>query len=93
MTSMGLFLLAFVVGMALGAFYFLNLWRTVARITTARNPALMMASNFIFRMAVVLGGFYLVMAGRWERVLVAVLGFVLMREILTRRLGHTPRST
>lgn len=93
MTSAGLFILAFIVGMALGAFYFLNLWRTVSKLTTADSPTLMMAGNFILRMAVVLGGFYLVMGKHWERALVAVLGFVLMREILTRRLGRTPRST
>ncbi len=48
-----------------------------------------MAVSFALRMALVLAGFYLVMQGQWERLAVAMVGFLLVREILLRRLGKT----
>ena len=36
-----------------------------------------------------LAGFYFVMQGSWERLAAAMVGFLLMREILVRRLGKT----
>jgi F1F0 ATPase subunit 2 len=39
-------------------------------------------------MAVVMAGFYLVMGGEhWERLVSAMLGFIIIRKILTYRLG------
>jgi len=80
-------ILSFSVGMALGAFYFLSLWKTLRKISEVPNPGVFMFRNYIIRTSVVLVGFYLIMGGHWERVIVALLGFVLMRMILTPRLG------
>jgi F1F0 ATPase subunit 2 len=39
-------------------------------------------------MAVVMAGFYLIMGtGHWERLAAAMLGFIIIRKILTYRLG------
>jgi F1F0 ATPase subunit 2 len=84
-------ILAFSVGMALGAFFSLNLWASVRRMTDEHSHWYIMYGNFMLRMGVVVIGFYLVMAGHWERMLAALLGFVLIREILVRRLGRKPR--
>ena len=84
-------ILAFIAGMALGAFFSLNLWASVRRMTDEHSPWYIVFGNFMLRMGVVVIGFYLVMAGHWERMLAAILGFVLMREILVRRLGRKPR--
>jgi F1F0 ATPase subunit 2 len=79
---------AFAAGLALGAFYFIALWQTVQRLQSATSPARLMLGSFIIRMAVVMAGFYLVMGGEhWERLAVAMLGFIIMRKILTYRLG------
>ena len=79
---------AFVAGLALGAFYFIALWRTVRQLSIARNPARLMLGSFILRMAVIMAGFYLVMGtGHWERLTAAMLGFIIVRKILTYRLG------
>ena len=86
-------LLAFSVGMALGAFFSLNLWASVRRMTDEHSPWYIVFGNFMLRMGVVVIGFYLVMAGHWERMLAALLGFVLMREIMVRRLGRKPRTS
>ena len=79
---------AFAAGLALGAFYFTALWRTVRQLPEAHSPARLMLGSFIIRMVVVMAGFYLVMGGEhWERLAVAMLGFIIMRKILTYRLG------
>jgi F1F0 ATPase subunit 2 len=79
---------AFIVGLALGAFYFTALWRTVRQLPAAKSPARLMIGSFILRMAVVMVGFYLMMGeGHWERLASAMLGFIIIRKILTYRLG------
>jgi F1F0 ATPase subunit 2 len=81
--------IAFAAGMLIGMFYFRLLWATVKRLHQARRPALLITGSFIFRLIVVLAGFYLVMAGRWEPLVASLCGFLLMREILIRRLGNS----
>jgi F1F0 ATPase subunit 2 len=79
---------AFVAGLSLGAFYFTALWRTVRQLPSAKSPARLMLGSFILRMAVLMAGFYLIMGtGHWERLAVAMLGFIIVRKILTYRLG------
>ena len=80
-------ILSFSVGMALGAFYFLSLWRTLQKISDAPSPGFMMFRSYLIRTSVVLTGFYLVMGGHWQRGIAALIGFVVMRMLLTRRLG------
>ena len=79
---------AFAAGLALGAFYFISLWQSVQRLPVADSPARMMLVSFVVRMGVVMAGFYLVMGGaHWERLAAAMLGFIIMRKILTYNLG------
>lgn len=79
---------AFIVGLVLGALYFIALWQTVQRLPSEKNPARLMLTSFILRMIVVMTGFYLVMGeGHWERLASAMLGFIIIRKILTYRLG------
>ena len=79
---------AFAAGMALGAFYFTAMWQTVRRLSSAKSPARLMLGSFILRMAVLMAGLYLVMGtGHWERLASAMLGFIIIRKILTYRLG------
>lgn len=79
---------AFTAGLALGGFYFTALWHTVRQLPSAKSPARLMIGSFITRMAVILTGFYLVMgAGHWERLAASMLGFIVIRKILTYRLG------
>jgi len=93
MAQAGFLLLAFLTGTALGGFYFLNLWGTVNKLPTAANPTAMMITNFGLRMGITLTGFFLVMAGRWERALAAMLGFLLIRQVLVKTLGRQPSAT
>ncbi len=79
--------LAFTAGLVLGAFYFIALWRTVKRLSETPRPVRLMLGSFVVRIAVVLPGFYFVMSGHWERLGMALAGFVFMKVILTHRLG------
>jgi F1F0 ATPase subunit 2 len=80
-------IVAFAAGLALGAFYFTALWRTVRKLPEAQSPAGVMLGSFILRMAVVMAGFYLIMTGgHWERLAAAMIGFLIIRKILTYRL-------
>jgi len=84
--------MAFLAGLGLGTFYFLNLWKTVQRITEPPGPGMFLFRSFLARVAVILPCFYLVMAGHWERLAAAVLGFVVMRGVLVRCLGRKPST-
>ena len=87
MITVVILFLAFAAGLALGAFYFITLWRTVKKLPDTPSPLRLMLGSFVLRMAVVLPGFYFVMGGQWDRLATALMGFILMRMILTRRLG------
>lgn len=76
---------AFAAGLLIGSFYFLSLWWTVRRLPKARFPAVLTLGSYLVRSAVSMAGFYLVMSGCWERLLVSLLGFILMRFLLVRR--------
>lgn len=79
---------AFTAGLALGAFYFTALWHTVRQLPSTKSPARLMIGSFLIRTAVVLAGFYLIMGTtHWERLAAAMLGFIIVRKILTYRLG------
>ena len=79
---------AFSAGTVLGAFYFIGLWRTVRQLSSVKSPARLLLGSLILRMAVVMAGFYFIMGtGHWERLAAAMLGFIIIRKILTYRLG------
>lgn len=78
---------AFTAGLALGAVYFIALWQTVRRLPSTASPVRLMLGSLVLRLAVLAVGFYFIMGGHWERMAAAMLGFVVMRKILTYRLG------
>ncbi len=84
-------LIAFPAGIALGLFYFAGLWMTVQRLPSARRPALLTFGSLFLRLSICVLGFYLVMGGRWDRLISALLGFLLMRRVLVRRWGEAPQ--
>jgi F1F0 ATPase subunit 2 len=83
-------IIAFLAGLTLGVFFSLNLWSSVKKMTDEQTPWYILFVNFVLRMGVVAVGFYIVMDGHWERMMTALAGFVLMREILVRALGKSP---
>jgi F1F0 ATPase subunit 2 len=74
-------------GGLLGLFYFAGLWQTLQRLPGARHPWRLLGLSYAGRLAVALGGFYLLMDGTWERLATAVVGFLLVRTLMIRGLG------
>jgi F1F0 ATPase subunit 2 len=79
---------AFGVGIGLGLFFYGGLWWTVRRLPEVDGPgriALLTIASFVVRTGVVLVGLYLVMDGRWQRLVAAVVGFIIARMVLVHR--------
>jgi len=77
---------ALLAGGSLGIFYFFGLWWTVRKLPSSKSPALLSLGSFAVRTAVVLTGFYFIMGGEWERLLACLVGFIVARVALIRRL-------
>ncbi len=86
--------LALLAGAALGGFFFGGLWLTVRKMESTRNPTLLLLGSFLGRTLITLAGFFLIAGGRWERLMVAVVGFVIVRLVLVRfGFGRAAKST
>jgi len=79
--------LAFVAGLALGVFYFTGLWQTVKKMPSSEHPLRLIIGSFALRMIIVLTAFYFIMGGHWERLAMALIGFIFIKVVLTRRFG------
>lgn len=86
---MGDSMLSFLAGIALGGVFFGGLWETIRRLPGAGNPFRRMTVSFLLRVCVALAGFIAISRGGWVPLAAALAGFVLAREILVRKLGHT----
>ena len=80
---------SFIVGAAIGGVYFAGLWETIRRLPDVEKPLRRMAVSYALRTTLALSGFYFVMQGEWERLAAAMVGFLLMRELILRRFGKT----
>lgn len=83
MTEILYMILALIVGMALGMFFFGGLWFTVKKAVTAKIPAIWFFSSFILRVSVVMLGFYYISPGGWKPLFISLLGFILARVVVT----------
>jgi F1F0 ATPase subunit 2 len=77
-------LLAGLVGIAIGAFFFGSLWWTVQRSMQSEQSMLWHFGGLLLRMSVTLTGFYAVGAGQWQRLAACLVGFVIARFIIIR---------
>lgn len=87
MMDMAALALALAGGALLGAFYFGTLWLVVRRLDRLAWPAVWLGVTAIARLGVVLVLFAVLAGTRWERVVVALVGFLAVRIGLTRWLG------
>ncbi len=77
-------LLAGIVGMLLGMVFFGGLWWTIRKGISSNYFPVWFLGSFILRMGVVLGGFFLVSAGHWERLVACLVGFFAARLLVAR---------
>jgi len=96
--------LAGLAGAALGAIFFGGLWWTVRRGVSSGHPALWFLGSGLLRTSLVVAGFYFVGGGQWQRLVGALVGFIVARFVVmwltrpsrenqkqtTREAGHAP---
>lgn len=82
--------LALVAGLILGGIFFGGLWWTVRRGVTSRRPALLFTGSLLLRLAIVLGGFYLVAGHSWQGLLACLVGFTIARLAVLRMTREAP---
>jgi F1F0 ATPase subunit 2 len=83
--------MAFLGGTAIGFMFFGGLYWTVRKLPSVKRPWLWMTTSFWLRIAVAGLAFYGVSAGRWERMLVSLVGFLLVRTVMLRKIKPKPR--
>ena len=80
---------SFGIGVLLGLFFLQGLWLTVRNLDKARRPALRLLVSVLFRFSLVLAGFlFLALYAGWQHVLIAVVGFTLLRLFIMQRLSQ-----
>lgn len=79
------FALSLVIGGLLGVFFFGGLWWTVQRLSDSSSPYLLLLASFVVRMAVIMAGFYLLLAWGWQHMLAALAGLLIARTFLAYR--------
>ena len=87
MTTMVSLLTSALAGAALGGVFFGLLWATVRRLPDSRSPVLLLGLSYLLRLAIAVGGLWLIMAGDGWRLVAAIVGLVAMRSYLLRRIA------
>ena len=85
MSEMLTWTLAAAAGLGMGGLFFAGLRWTVERGLASRRPALWFLGSMLLRVGLVTFGMYVVGGGRWQALLACLLGFVVARELVTRR--------
>ncbi len=76
--------LALMAGILLGAIFFGGLWWTVRKGVSSKRSALWFFGSLLLRMSIALTAFFLLArGGHWERLLAGLLGFVMVRLLIT----------
>lgn len=86
-------LLAWLMGGALGVFFYGGLWWTVKQYVASPRVAWWFLASFLLRTGVTVTGFYRVGDGQWQRFLLCLAGFFMARLLITwlaRTPGHQP---
>ena len=76
-------MIAFLVGVILGIFYFGGLYLSVKKIDKVKYPSLLMTVSFIIRMSLLILGFFYISKGDYRNILLALAGVILIRFIMT----------
>lgn len=86
-------ILTLLAGILLGGFFFGGLWYTIQKGLTAKYPAVWFLGSMLVRTGVVLTGFYFTSGGKWERMVAALIGFIIARFVVMRLKEKLIKST
>jgi F1F0 ATPase subunit 2 len=86
--------LALLAGALLGGVFFAGLWWTVRQLGSSRHVALLFLGSMLVRTSLVIVGFYFILGDSWQRLLAGLLGFIVVRLLVTRYIqqAEQPRS-
>jgi F1F0 ATPase subunit 2 len=87
------FVMPFFAGVFVSLLYHIGLWWTVKALPSSQRPALLSIGSFYIRMGITLFVFYLVMNNSWERLAVCLLGFLVVKYIMTHMLRPEKNSS
>jgi len=88
LAHLGTIAISFFLGILLSGGYFIALWLTLRRLPHCRRPALLLISSLLARLGLLLIVFYLILkVAHWDHLLAALIGFIMARILLARRLG------
>jgi F1F0 ATPase subunit 2 len=82
--------LALLAGALLGAIFFGGLWWTVQKGVASERPALWFLGSLLLRTSMILAGFYFVSQDHWSRFVACLLGFLIARILVVKRLTRAP---
>ena len=92
-------IIAFIIGLGLGLFYFGGLWLTVQQLPVNRHPYRLMLFSFLFRLGVSMFVLSLIVGGNTKlynviSLLACCLGFLIVRTIaiMLIQLGFTSKT-
>ncbi len=83
----------FLVGGLLGLLFFGGLWLTITKGMLSKNPAIWFFVSMLFRIGLVVMGFYFVTRGQLARLLPCLAGFIAIRMVMTKRLEAAKKAT
>lgn len=87
-----IYFLSIIGGSLLGFLYFFGLWVTVQKITAINKYYyLILFLSFLARVMITLIGFYFILMLGWIPALMALLAFIITRQIIVHKIG-TPAS-
>ncbi|WP_040298588.1 ATP synthase subunit I [Arcticibacter svalbardensis] len=81
-------IIALISGIVLGMIFFGGLWFTVKKTMGTRYPAMWILLSSLTRTVIVLTGFYFVAQGNWQKLVIAVSGFIIARFLVMRITGR-----
>ena len=75
-------------GCVLGMLYFAGLWWTIRRGVESKAPAAWFFASLVLRMTGVVLGFFVVAQGHWQKFVACLVGFMMVRFIMEKRLSR-----
>lgn len=79
---------AFLGGLLIGFIFFGGLYLTTSRLHLMKYPPLIMILSTVIRMAILLGGFYLLMDNSFVNLVLSLVGVVIVRIIMVFTLKY-----
>jgi F1F0 ATPase subunit 2 len=70
------------VGIISGIIFFGGLYLTVQKLNTVKHPSILLLLSFVLRMAILLGGLYLVSKYGFVEMLLALLGIITVKLVM-----------